>query len=77
MSSRDSWLHAYRMCRTAASIEDRLAMKAPGYYLGQMRYKQRVLESGGYWPGFLLRASLFNCRCTAVPVVFHETQNGA
>lgn len=98
MRARQAWLQAYRMCRTAASIEDdvrrwapkfdrpidiafgygdRLAMKGPGYYLGEMRRKRRAIESGGYWIGFKREFAQFNCRCVLSPIDFSEIENGA
>lgn len=56
---------------------DRLRMKAPGHYLGEMRRKRRIIESGGYWIGFKREAAQFNCRCTLVPIDPAKIENGA
>jgi hypothetical protein len=34
--------------------------------LVDLRRKQRVIESGGYWLGFNSRFSNLNCRCSMV-----------
>lgn len=54
-----------------------MRMKAPGHYLGEMRRKRLIIESGGYWIGFKREAAQFNCRCTLVPIDPAKIENGA